>query len=411
MILAVCFLLLIAGSETEACTSFIISGKHTPDGRPVLYKNRDTDNMNNALVYFRDGVYDYIGLVNSDSTWKSMVWGGYNSVGFAIINTAAYNNNVGDTSRISDLEGILMKKALQNCRTLADFEVLLDTIKKPAGVDANFGVIDAEGGAAYYETGNYRYIKYDANDPNVAPDGFLVRTNHSVSGDYSRGLGHIRFNTATTALRNAFKEKKLSAEELINCISRNLSNSLTGDDLSVNIPEGNKPEYRFFLDFIPRRSTSAVIMIVGAKDDNDIPGAMMWTILGFPPVSVAIPVWISAGEHLPAAVSFRDNLHAPLCDAALKLKEDCFPLRTDGGQNYINLTAVINRRKTGYMQMLKPCEETIFKKANTLENGLKDGTKTKEDIIALYGWLDDYLAGYFEKMGKAEVIYPGKVKN
>lgn len=408
--LAVCFLLLLAGGDIEACTSFIISGRYTPDGRPVLYKNRDTDNMNNALVYFSDGRYDYIGLVNSDSTWKSMVWGGYNSAGFAIINTAAYNNNTGDTTKISDLEGVLMKKALQNCRTLADFEVLLDTIKKPAGVDANFGVIDAQGGAAYYETGNFRYVKFNANDPAVAPEGFLVRTNHSVSGDYSKGLGHVRFNTATVALRNAFRDKKLSPEELINCISRNLSNSLTGDDLSADIPAGDKPRYRFFLDFIPRRSTSGVIMIVGAKDEKDIPNAMMWTILGFPPVSIAIPVWISAGEHLPAAVSMKDDLHAPVCDAALKLKDDCFPLRTDGGQNYINVTAVINLRKTGYMQLLKPYEETIFKKAADIEKGLEEGTKSKQDVINFYGWIDEYVAGCFEKTGKVEMFYPANNK-
>ncbi|HNX66889.1 MAG TPA: hypothetical protein PKH02_08400 [Bacteroidales bacterium] len=390
-------LLLIAGDIAEACTSFIISGKYTADGRPILYKNRDTDNMNNSLAYFSDGRYDYIGLVNGDSTWDKMVWGGYNSVGFAIINTAAYNNNTGDTTKLSDLEGVLMKKALQYCRTLADFEALLDTLPKPLGVDANFGVIDAYGGAAYYETGNFRYVKYDVNDPAVAPQGFLVRTNHSMSGDFMKGLGHVRYNTAEAALKEAVKNHRLAPEDMLNAISRNLSHSLTGTDLAKDVPDGDKAEYRFFIDFIPRRITSAVVMIVGAKDEEDVSNAVMWTVLGFPLTSVAVPVWISAGNQLPVSLLMTDDLRAPICDDALMLKERCFPLKLDGGQNYINLSAVINDKQTGIMQLLRPAEHTIFEKAGELAAGLENGTKTKQDIIGFYKWIDGYVDGCFQK--------------
>jgi hypothetical protein len=80
-------LLLLAGSTGElwSCTTFIMSGKHTPDGRPLLYKNRDTGTLDNALVYFTDGRYDYFGLVDSKNSWNREVWGGFNSAGFAII--------------------------------------------------------------------------------------------------------------------------------------------------------------------------------------------------------------------------------------------------------------------------------------------------------------------------------------
>jgi|WetSurMetagenome_2_1015567.scaffolds.fasta_scaffold00134_6 hypothetical protein len=395
VIIFVC--LLFIPCVAEACTSFIISGKYTADGRPVLYKNRDTDNMNNALAYFNDGRYDYIGLVNSDSTWNKMVWGGYNSAGFAIINTAAYNNNSGDTTRLSDQEGVLMKKALQCCRTLADFEALLDSLPRPLGVDANFGVIDAFGGAAYYETGNFRFVKYDVNDPKVAPMGFLVRTNHSMSGDIEKGLGHVRYNTAEAALTSAVKSHRITPEDLLNCISRNLSHSLTGVDLAKQEPSGDKPEYRFFIDFIPRRITSAVVMFVGAKNEKDIANAVMWTVLGFPLTSVAVPVWISAGNRLPVSLSMRDDLHAPLCDEALMLKDKCFPLKTDGGQNYINLSAVINKRQTGFMQVLRPGEKRVFEKAGELMKGLESGTKTKQDIIDFYNWTDVFVDKYFRK--------------
>jgi len=117
------FVMLLAGTTGEvwSCTTFLMSGKHTPDGRPLLYKNRDTGTLDNALVYFTDGKYDYIGLVDSKESWKREVWGGFNSAGFAIMNSAAYNNNSGDTTKLADREGEVMKMALASCATLADF--------------------------------------------------------------------------------------------------------------------------------------------------------------------------------------------------------------------------------------------------------------------------------------------------
>lgn len=132
-----------------ACTTFLISGKYTSDGKSILFKNRDTDEMHNSLVCFSDGRYKYIGLVDGNKSWNTMIWGGFNETGFAIINSAAYNNNIGDTSKFMDQEGVVMKLALQTCKTLEDFENMLLTMPKPLGVDANFGVIDANGGAAF----------------------------------------------------------------------------------------------------------------------------------------------------------------------------------------------------------------------------------------------------------------------
>ena len=73
-------------------------------------------------------------------------------------------------------------KALSVCRTVADFENLLNTLPRPMGVEANFGVIDAFGGAAYYEVNNHSWVKFDVNDPQVAPLGYLVVTNFTQIG-------------------------------------------------------------------------------------------------------------------------------------------------------------------------------------------------------------------------------------
>jgi len=165
------FFLLFAGLQLYPCTTVLVSGKATPDGRPLLLKNRDSDEIRNRLSFFQDGKYTYYGLVNAKDIQGKEVWGGFNSTGFAIINSASYNLKLNDTSKLADREGIIMKLALQRCATLDDFEQLLQKLPKPLGVEANFGVIDASGGGAYYETDNYTFRKFDVNDPAVAPDG------------------------------------------------------------------------------------------------------------------------------------------------------------------------------------------------------------------------------------------------
>jgi hypothetical protein len=125
---------------------------------------------------------------------------------------------------------------------------------------------------------------------------------------------------------------------------------------------------------------------------------MMWTILGFPLTSVAIPAWIAAGEKLPAAVTMDPGFRSPICTAALKFKEDCFPITYDRGYNYINLSAVINRENTGYLQLLQPVESTIFERAAMLSGEISEGLKTERDIPVFYTWLDQYLAEKYKEL-------------
>ena len=398
-IISAIFVLFILSSEIFACTTFIISGKYTQDGRPILFKNRDTDEMNNGLVLFTDGKYRYIGLVDGNENNGTMVWGGYNETGFAIINSAAYNNNTGDTSSLVDREGIVMKMALQSCRTLKDFEDMLNSMPKPLGVDANFGVIDAYGGAAYYETGNYDFKRYNADDPAVCANGVLVRTNHSMRGELEKGFGFCRFRTATDALTKAAVQKKLTPQFLFSITSRNLTHSLTKTDLMKNLPPNDlQPDYRFFIDYIPRNSTASVVMIVGANNEKKAGETMMWTILGFPLTSVALPVWITEDGTLPRAVTLNQDLRAPLCSAALKLKGKCFPITYDRGYNYINFAAVANRKNTGIMQLLQPVEKEIFKRGNAVAGSMAKGNKSDKDIKEFYGWIDQYLESSYKKI-------------
>ena len=394
----------IAG-ELWSCTTFLMSGKYTPDGRPILYKHRDTGTLDNALVFFTDGKYQYIGMVDSKDSWKQEVWGGFNSAGFAIINSAAYNNNYGDTTKFSDQEGVVMKLALMSCATLADFEKMLADMPKPLGVDANFGVIDAQGGAAYYETGNFSFKKIDANDPALAPYGLLIRTNHSFTGTTDVGGGYIRFAAASEALNMALAQKKLDPQYLLNSISRNLKHSLTGVNLRADLPaDAATTTFRNFEDFIPRTSSASVMMVIGAAKGEDADNAMMWTLTGFPLTTMAVPVWVSAGRNLPQVVSMKENMHAPLCDAAMTLKRQLFPITRGSGGKYMNVALLLNEEKTGFLQKLEPAEDEIFlKTAEMMATMTVKGKPQKDKILEHYKWLDAYIIRSYKELFGIEI--------
>ena len=154
-------LLLFASIQSLACTSAIVSAKASKTGRPLLWKHRDTGTEHNFVekVDAKNGNYAYVALYNGGDSTLRDAWLGMNEEGFAIMNTASYNL-APDTAKLKDQEGYVMSLALQKCRTLADFETLLDTISKPLGVQANFGVIDASGDGAYYETDDFKYTKF-----------------------------------------------------------------------------------------------------------------------------------------------------------------------------------------------------------------------------------------------------------
>lgn len=148
--------------EGNACTSFIISGRYTKSGRPLMMKNRDTGNLNNRVEYFNGPLYNFIAVTDAPKnigakniSEKNMqvhktnaAWIGTNSVGFSIMNTASYNLKDDDVPQSQmDREGILMFEALGKCKNTEDFEHFLDTLSRPMGVESNFGIIDAEGSA------------------------------------------------------------------------------------------------------------------------------------------------------------------------------------------------------------------------------------------------------------------------
>ncbi len=387
----------------DACTVAVVSGKYTKDGRPLLWKNRDTWAVHNKIAYFDDGKYEYMGLVNSGDLKGHSVWIGQNSAGFAIMNSASYNLNLGDTNKLSGLEGILIKKALANCATLADFEKMMNDMPKPTGLEANFGVIDAQGGAAMYEMNNKGFVKFDANDPKVAPFGYIIRANYSFMGSYGKeSSGYIRYNTVNELFYNASATNSFDAQFIIEDVTKCLKHSLLKTDLFAdysNIAE-NTPTYTFFHDYVPRRSSASSCVIQGVKKGENPEFSTLWSVVGFPLTSIVVPTWIKAKNNFPEVLKRNDDLKdSPICYAALTLKKELFPIRWGkyATSYYININALTNKDKTGIRQKIKPYEDKIFKETNAkLDEWRKSGIK-KSEIEAFYAQINDEVKQMFQK--------------
>jgi len=390
-------IILAVSSVAFACTSAIISGSATVDGRPLLWKHRDTGSLENKLVYISEKGYDFMGIANVKDPMNKDIWMGLNEKGFAIMNTASYNINEGLSCDVEDdQEGLFMRLALETCANTSDFEQLLTVSSGKWGVAANFGVIDAEGNAAYYETGYYDYTKFDVNDPETAPDGYLIRTNFSQTGKGDNGVGYIRFDATTDLFET---QDKFSVEFILDEATRNMDHGLLNKDIAnMKLPKNfNDKTMIDFQDYTVRYSSASVLVIQGVLPGDDPQRSILWPIVGFPLTAMITPVLY--GEALPEMIT-TDTKEAPfLPTASLKLKNELFPVEFDDKENYIDVAKLKNRKHTGYRQVLAEAEKMIYVKFEEL--GPAPSKKMIEDY---YHWLDVYISQVYEPLLPEETI-------
>lgn len=347
--------------SSTACTTGVVSGRFTANGRPMIWKVRDTDFLENAVRRYVVGNMEYVGLVNANDTTGSQIWGGHNSFGFAIMNSASFNVNEGYQGTWVDREGFFMHEALRTCATLGDFERLLNDRPSPKGLAAHFGVIDAQGGAAFYEVNNETWVKYDANDPIQAPRGYVLRTNYSETGVKGKGIGFIRRQTAEQLFAGV-PEGQLT----IPLVLQNFSRSLYHPLLEVDYRQEGllQPFSQRFVatdDMICRYGTASTILVEGVRQGEDPKETTSWIQVGLPFVSVSLPVFV--GHSLPTLLtSAQPGRIPPLSQACMSLRKLVYPLgdRSDG-YHYLKIQYLFNNEGTGITQRIEALEQDIFR--------------------------------------------------
>ena len=317
------FILLVAAYAVFGCTIAVISGDITPDGRPILWKNRDVSNADQEFVYDNIGRYAHVTNIYNGGTTKA--WGGVNETGFGIMNSDTYNN--GSNRRSGPDDGFVMKWGLKWCRTIDDFEAFLDSTNVTGRRSChNYGVCDAYGGCAIFETSNNSYVRFDASDD---PNGFLVRANYAYSGSSS----HHGWERHDRAMEIMLRQGEIGFEFMFDSVASNLSNvyvdpyPLPFYDIESPYPSGYVSTHAT----INRYYTTSVEIIIGKHEtDEDREYPVLWGMLGQPVLSLPFPLYPLAHGVDPLLDGVSGS---KICDYGRELKTFVYDM---GVSHYLN---------------------------------------------------------------------------
>ena len=160
----------------------------------------------------------------------------------------------------------------------------------------------------------------------------LIRTNFSVTGNSTDGMGYIRCNNARYLLADKIATGGFVPEDFTETCSRSYYHSLLGRDVLAD----TTLHWAVDQDFIPRHSTSASVVIEGALPDGDPSECVMWTMLGYPGTAHVEAVTL---DDIPDAV--RPTLpgwRSEASEESLMLRDSrVFPIHRGSGERYIDL--------------------------------------------------------------------------
>lgn len=312
-------LLVGTGMQAWACDIAVVSAKASTTGRPFIWKNFDSSqSWHQEIKYFparKTGPGGYLMVYRFEDGMRLLTGtpitpsAGVNESGFAIAITSVYEE-YNPVHSATDLSTELMREALEQCQTLADFERL---VKKwhwshfGCAVSCNAAVIDAKGGAAMYElftgyiSGGFmpiRYKKYDANTGRVVNNlgwvlnagqgnafiGFHVRTNYN---DYCPwNVGADRRLRAEALMTQMAKNKRLSFSNVM----REVSKDVEGKQVSSS----SSPTNYSTMYCISRSCTRSGIVVDGVASGGDPRLSVFWCVLGEPSIGCYVPYFVAA---------------------------------------------------------------------------------------------------------------------
>jgi hypothetical protein len=357
----------------EQCTTALLSPAASASGRPLLWKNRDTDTLSNKVILVSEQPYAYLALVDADDASGRRAYAGLNAAGFAIMNTVAYNLPAAQSGDLKDLEGSVMADALRTCRTVADFEAYLKANQGPGlGCQTNFGVFDATGRTVLFEVHNRGYSLLEAT---AAPGQYLVNSNWSRSGRQGKGAGYLRFERATELLAGLPVEQR-NPREFFRRLARDTGHVLLRTPTLAELKAlPARPRWILTKDCIDKSYTSCALVIVGKDPKDPASRATFWVLPGEPVTAVALPLWVEAGA-VPEALW--KGKEAPLWIESMRIKQRVRPFPETEKQEYLDLAGLDNREGTGFLPRLLSAEDGIFRRVEALGMGPKSAAELTE---------------------------------
>ncbi len=296
------------------CTTGVCSGAATPDGKPLLWKNRDVGSRDMEFHYYDDGRIPFISIATIHAP-DAKYFGGVNAAGFGIENSNYYNLPYGGSGDPDD-DGWIHREALARLRTVDEFESFIDSLNLSRGVNlnSNYGDIDAFGGAAMFEVSAYSYTRFDCDDQ---PDGIIIRANYSYSGsrlnNRRSGDGPYRHDRSLTKWKEAVENDNLTPKFHFQNVVRDISIQgvdpypLPFDGYYENSPYGHIPNS----EAVCRRTTRGVLVVQGVQANQSPDGTILWAMGGNQIGTIALPLWVRAGS---VPVEFDSPDGSSICD-------------------------------------------------------------------------------------------------
>lgn len=349
------------------CTTGIASIYATHDGRPLLWKNRDLGGgLDQEYHYIDDGRIPFISQAYASPNRRGEHYGGINAVGFAVENSNSYNLTHDVYIAGGDDDGWIMHLALATCRTVDDFQRILDSTNTPGRtLNSNYGAFDAFGGAAMFECSARRYERIDAVD---YPHGFVVRSNYSIVGqnvdERQIDWGPNRHDRAQQTFKSGVLAGELSVKYIFQTVTRDLRTlGMTDSEYSVpyygyvdNNPYGCIPNG----ESVCRSTTRSVMVAQGVRPNEDPRDGILWSMNGSQLSTVALPLWVRAGS---VPQEFDGALSSVICDRSLQIRDYIY-----GGRASVNTFLLRNEEGTGFWDWAYPLEDWIFAKTEKFLN-------------------------------------------
>ena len=344
------------------CTIAVIIGSATPDGRIVMWKNRDVANWHQEFAYYDEYPYNFISVNYPFDEYNDEAYGGVNDVGFAIINANALN--FADSVGAVDDDGLIMYHALQTCGTVEDFLAYMDTTavfgrSRPA----IFGIYDSFGGAGFLEASKYENFWYDANDPLNAPEGFMVRSNYAYSGSpWSPSLQH-RHDKAFELVENAVLGDSVDPRYMFDVVARDMTTEsvnpypLPFDSFYVHTGDTLWNSYRNHTAINREISSSAFVVKGIIPGENPLLNTI-WAMDGEPIMTPVVPLWVAAGS-VPQEIVGHDP-DSPICLRARQLFDYIYWGYPDPYDDLINTMKVDDGNGTGVLIAVRNVEEGYY---------------------------------------------------
>ena len=139
--------------------------------------------------------------------------------------------------------------------------------------------------------------------------------------------------------------------------------------------------------------------VEGVNPGQDATFTTIWTVLGWPLASVAVPVILTKSNSLPEILKYDKNLKdAPLCHFALALKARCFTYHWgNSSKYYMNINPLLNADKTGILQVLHPLENQLFDQAdNMIKKWQQAGKINNKELKSFYNQTDGEILDFYK---------------